>query len=87
MITGDWLDAQVMEEGKSLRATKCKKPLLPISQRGKGEVGSPEEARTITGLSLGAGATEDVQPQPDTLPQAEGGRKLLTPRLFLSPVC
>lgn len=57
---------QVVEEGRSPGAAKCKKPLLPISQRGKGKVtgaqesGSPEEARTITGLSLGAGAMEDV---------------------------
>lgn len=56
----------MVEEGRSPGAAKCKKPLFPISQRGKGKVtgaqesGSPEEARTITGLSLGAGAMEDV---------------------------
>lgn len=60
------MDVQVVEEGRSLRVTKCKKPLLPISQKGKGRVtraqgsGSPEEARTITGLFLGAGAMKGV---------------------------
>lgn len=38
------MDAQVVEEGESLRATKCKKPLLPISWRDKG-AGDATEAK------------------------------------------